>query len=853
MTAKHASALLLFFLVTAFHAPAQEEVDFEEISVFLTIRHIGTTEVPAYLKGERLFLPVTDVFSFLRIQNTPTAGFDSVSGFFLNQDSRFLIDRLNNRIRYQDKVFDLKEGDLIRTESNLYLSSEYFGEIFGLNCNFNFGNMTVNLSTQFELPVIREMKRTMARSNLSKIRGEIKPDTVIRRNYPLFHFGAADWSIAANEVFNDRSDVRINLAAGALVFGGEATLNLNYGTAQPLDRRQQNYSWHFANNDFKAFKQVYIGKVPIQSNITVNAPVVGAQISNTPTTFQRSFCSYTLHDYTEPGWVVELYVNYVLVDYVTADASGFYSFDVPLVYGNSVVKLRFYGPWGEERTREQTIRVPFNFLKPGKFEYTLNGGIMENSTASKYSKLNMNLGVSRRLTIGAGFEYLTSIKEKPLMPFANFSLRLFNTLLVSAEYTYGVKWKGIVSAKLPADISLELYYTNLDKNQKAVNANYLEERKAVFSMPIRKSYMNSMLRLTVDQFIMRRSQYLSAELMLSGHILGVSTNLTTSALFVKPSKPYILSTLSAGIKLPAKIVLTPQVSYVVNQSRFLTVKAEMEKRLFRNGTITLGYERNFANKSNTMQAGLRYDFRPVQTNVSIRRTDAVTSSLQFARGSFVYEGKGGKAKFSRNSSAGKGGIILITFLDLNDDGKYQEGEPRIPGVNFRINGGRMEKRRRDSTMRVSDLEPFTNYLIEMDKSGFENVAWQIAKPSISVTVNPNQFKLVHVPVRILGEVSGSVVLANDAELRGLGRVLVKILRSDSTLIATLLTEEDGYFSYFGLLPGSYLVRLDAAQLTKVGMAASETVIPFTIRSSMEGDITGGIRFVLRRISPVTKP
>ncbi|HPS63637.1 MAG TPA: hypothetical protein PLK82_11290, partial [Bacteroidales bacterium] len=697
------------------------------------------------------------------------------------------------------------------------------------------------------------LRRAQVRSNLGKIRGEFKADTVIPRNYPLFHFGAADWSIAANEVLHDRSDVRVNVAAGALVLGGEALVNLNFGTASRFDRRQQNYSWHFANNDLKALKQVYLGRVPIQSNISINAPVVGGQISNTPTTFQRSFCSYTLHDYTEPGWIVELYVNYVLVDYVTADASGYYSFDVPLVYGNSVVKLRFYGPWGEERTREQTIRIPFNFLKPGKFEYTLNGGYLDNNSGHKYSKLNLNLGITRRLTVGAGVEYLSSLKDKPFMPFANFSLRLFNSTLVSGEYFYGVRWRGIVTTRLPADMSLELYYTNIDKNQKAINTNYLEERKAVLSVPIKARFMNSMMRLTVDQFVLRKSQYFSGELMLSGHIWGVSANLTTMALFVKPSNPYILSTLSMGIRLPAKIVLTPQVSYIVNQSKLLSVKAEIEKRILHNGTVTLSYDRNFANNSNTFQAGVRYDFRTVQTNLSIRRTESVTSSQQFARGSLVYEGKGGRLKFNRNSSVGKGGIVVITFLDLNANGHFDKGEPKIPGVTFKINGGRMEKRTKDSTMRVADLEPFTNYFIELDKSGFENVAWQIVKPTISVTVNPNQFKLIYIPVRIFGEVSGTVMFEQDTLSRGLGRVIVNLYRSDSARIASVLTEEDGYFDYLGLLPGQYFAKLDPVQLTKIGMEATPAILPFNIRPAYEGDVTGGLHFILHRSTSKSKP
>ena len=77
---------------------------------------------------------------------------------------------------------------------------------------------------------------------------------------------------------------------------------------------------------------------------------------------------------------MELYVNNVLVDYVKANASGFFSFEVPLVYGNSDIKLRFYGPWGEERTKIQRITIPFNFLPPKEFEYTVSSGTVEDGS-----------------------------------------------------------------------------------------------------------------------------------------------------------------------------------------------------------------------------------------------------------------------------------------------------------------------------------------------------------------------------------------------------------------------------------------------------------------------------------------
>ena len=68
-----------------------------------------------------LFLPVTDLFDFLKIRNVPDQDLESISGFFINPEATYIISRKENMIRYQDKTFSLEPGDLIRTESNLYL------------------------------------------------------------------------------------------------------------------------------------------------------------------------------------------------------------------------------------------------------------------------------------------------------------------------------------------------------------------------------------------------------------------------------------------------------------------------------------------------------------------------------------------------------------------------------------------------------------------------------------------------------------------------------------------------------------------------------------------------------------
>ncbi len=401
---------------------SQDLPEYDEISVFLEIPGIGGGEINALIKGEELYLPVTDLFDFLKIRNIPSAGLETISGFFVNPEATYIIDRTKNQIVYQDNTFQLEGGDLIRTETSLYLKSFYYGKVFGLECKFSFRALSVNITSKLELPLIREMKQEEMRRNIARLKGDVQADTTIGRTYPLFRFGMADWAVTSEQEINGKSDTRLNLALGSMIAGGEATASLYYNSTDPLTEKQQYYLWRYVNNDFAPLRQVMAGKIRTNAIASIYNPVVGIQLTNTPTTYRRSFGTYTLSDKTEPGWIVELYVNSVLVDYIKADASGFFSFQVPLVYGNSIVRLKFFGPWGEERTREQNISIPYNFLPEKTLEYTLSAGIVEDTSASRFSRASVNYGATKSLTVGGGAEYLSSVTSQPFMPYVNASL-----------------------------------------------------------------------------------------------------------------------------------------------------------------------------------------------------------------------------------------------------------------------------------------------------------------------------------------------------------------------------------------------------------------------------------------------
>lgn len=849
---------LTFYLTTIFSFGANsnstylkafeiEDEDYVEIPVFLNVPKIGGTEISALIDGNNAFLSVTELFGFLKIKAEVTPGFNKIEGFFIEEKASYIIDRVSNTITYNGKIFTLKPGDLVRSETQLYLRLNYFGEIFGLECSFNFRSLAVTLNTSVELPIIKEMRQEQMRKNIRQLSGEIIADSTIGRKYPFFRLGNADWNLTSSQEVGGSTSSRLGMNVGSALLGGEANLNLSYTPGKDFVPKEQYYYWRYANNNQKILRQALVGKLSTNSTSTLTSSVVGFQLSNTPTTYRKSYGTYTISDFTEPGWTIELYVNNVLIDYKKADASGFFTFDIPLIYGSTSVRLQYYGPWGEVRSEEKEIIIPFNFLPQGTFEYKLTGGMLEDSTHAKFSRINMEYGATNFLTMGAGVEYFSLLDNGGFIPFATSSIRIGSNLLFSAEYSHQVKLKSFLNYRLLSGIQLELAYTLFDKNQTAVRTSYLEERKAAISFPIKIGQSAFYTRLAYENNLSSNYSYHAAELMIAGSIAGINTNLSTKAVTAGSQDPDIYSTLNLAFRLPFGFQFTPQVQYNYTNKQMMSAKGRLEKRVKRSGYLTLSYEQNFISDYTSIEAGLRFDLSFGKFGFSARRGGGKYTFSENASGSIITDLKSGYVGASARGNVGKGGLVFLPFVDINGNGVKDKGEPRAFGMDLTMNGGRIENSEKDTIIRVFELEPYADYLVTLNGNRFDNISWKIHNTTLKISVDPNQFKHIDVPVSVVGEAAGYVYLTSGGKTKGLGRIIVNYYRNGTTLEASVLSEEDGYFSYMGLRPGKYVARLDKNQLDRVGMESSDYEFEFEIEEGEEGTYLDHIELFITKI------
>lgn len=809
--------VLFLFVLTFFARPAQanfpEDMAPEEIPLTMKVDKAGTFEIPAVIVGTTAYLSISDLFTFLKIKNTSSPDWTLVEGYFLNPDDEYIVDYAGQKIQYQGTVYQVSNKDLVKTASGLYLSVGRLQDIFGLECTFQFRSLSVFLKSHDQLPLFRELQQEEKRKFLNRMKGEAVADTTLDRTRPFLYLGAADWAVYSTQALNGPVNSRANLTLGGIFAGGETTLRMNYYSTQPFSNRNLYYRWRHVNNQSPLLKQFTLGKIATTSVSSILAPVVGAQISNSPTTYRRFFATHTLTDYTEPGWTVELYVNNTLVDYTTVDASGFFKFDVPLSYGKTEVKLRHYGRWGEERTEVRNIQIPYSFLPKHELEYQISGGIIENELGRRFFRSSFNYGLSNRMTVGGGYEYLDAKPAAFSIPFLNTSFSLTDNLLFTGEYAHGVKATGLVSFRLPSNLMLDISYTDYVEGQRAIYYNYLEERKVRLSFPVRFKKWASYSRFSYNQLILPRSNQLTQlDHVFTTSYKRLSANFRTYAYLRNNQPATVYSELSTGFRLPKRATITPSLRYHHNQGEITGWKIRAEKPFSRNGNLTLSYEEYPELGIRNIQIGLRHVFSGVQTSAYANLGSRSTSFTQSASGGLLFDRATSYAKASSMNKVGRGWITVLPFLDMNGNGLRDDNEPKVNGVKVRATpGGRMEVDNQDTLVRIFDLEPYTSIFLELNGDGLENIAWQLHKKSFRVPVEPNLMKLVEVPVSVVAEVSGSI-RREEADIKRPGRYKINIFQEKHGFVKSIYSEDDGYFNHLGLSPGNYTIQVDSTQV-----------------------------------------
>jgi len=769
--------LLAESLVTRANIPKDEKDEkalvYEEIPVRVMVEGYKTFYLDAlYTNKKLLYVDIADLFTTLNISCQTGKNANTLTGFIEKETQTYLIDFEKKVIKVGNSAVQSSTG-LVKNKGILYMESTLFDQSFGITLNFNYRALSIQVRSNFELPLIKQLRIEKIRNNLSKIKGELPADTLLQRKYHLMKFGTLDWSVASTQSENASKRNYLKLAIGTEFLYGEADVTVNYYDQQKFDNRQLYYLWRWVDNNKPFIKQAQIGTISPQSISFINAPVIGATIRNAPTTLRKAAGYYYINEYTEPNRDVELYINNILIDYTKADASGLYLFKVPIIYGYNTLKLKFYGPMGEEKTVERTMNVPYTVMPTKEFEYGLSAGIVEDSSKSRFARVDLNYGVNRYLTIGGGVEYLSSIVNGSKIPFLMATFQPISKLTLNAEYAHGVKTKGQMNYYFKKDIYLEIDYTKYVEGQHATIMNALEERKARLSAPFSFKKMRGFVRFDYTQLVYNTFKYNQTNLMFSAYYKLLSANSSTQINWINRRSPYIISDLALYYRPGRGLTLSPSAQYDACNKTMLSYKVTLEKYIAK-GDFSISYERKVSTNTTILNVNFKYDLKFARTGISVSRQKAGNTNSEdpFRESTVISESAQGSLAFGRgnkqicksnNSSVGRGGISFYPFLDLNQNGKFDQGESMVKLSPARFMGNKITTEK-DSILSFSDLTPFTWFTIEFKDKDLENISWRFRKNRYRVLIDPNQFKRVDVPVVPISEITGMAYLIKEIKL-----------------------------------------------------------------------------------------
>jgi hypothetical protein len=842
-------SVLVFFFSSTNYAQYREANRFEDnvdytglvITVYTQDNYSLETNV-LISKSDLIYLNVQNVFNSLKIKCLPNLnGFE---GFIENQTNLYTINFNEKKIKVGDKSINI-EDHIVEEFGIKYIEASVISEIFGLSFNFNPRTVTAKLVSSFEPPFFKQRRMEKYRNTISVLQGDAyNIDTIIPRNYHLFKLGTLDWGMVSTQSLNTGSNYNASVSLGSELLFGEANFFMNYNPKNKFDIEQLRYRWRWIDNDKKIIKQVQLGMVFSESVSNLGGSLIGATINNSSNTIEKARGNYTISDITEPNWGVELYINDVLVDYTVADAAGLYQFKVPVVYGYITTKLKFYGPLGEERNEESVLSRPYTFANTKQLLYNLTTGIVQDSLKSSFARADFNYGVAPNLTVNGGLEYFSNNPKGVLTPFANIAFQPYSKMILNLNYIPNKSLNGLMNLYITKSSFLNINYS---KPLDGYNS-LLSTLKVDFTMPLKMKIFGGFTRIKYSRYIYKSFAYNLINLNLSSRYKQLRINSSTLINWASGNSPQISSNLMLSKNITRNLTLRTSTQYNLISNNLESVSANFQLRVAKMIFIA-NYSRNIQSKSNSFSISTAYDLPFSRIGVSSAYSNNNLNFSEDARGSLTF-GEGYKnVNTGNNSAMGKGTILLYPFLDLNRNDILDNGEKKVLLTSVRVPAGNADISKKDSIVRVADLNAFVNYTIEFSDTDLDYVSWRFKHKTYQILVDPNQHKHVFVPIIPVGEVSGVVYLKSEKTTRAQSNVTLQIYDKKGIKVAETMSEFDGYFSYLGLKPGTYTVRVDEAQLKNLKYQAFPAVHPVTIKISEYGDIVGGLDFILNDRAP----
>lgn len=833
-----AGIILCQFSSARAQSNSSEELEYEEITIKLNVDKLGVYEMDAVYFEDEVYLPIIDLFQKLDIFLTHSQELDTISGFILNPENSFSLNLLSNKISFREKEKQLTNKQIIASFKDVFLPAKVYKEMFEMTMEFNLRELTVYLRSDIELPIIKQLRIKNLRKNLAVLNGEIISDTTISRKWNCVRGAIVDWGLLSSIDQSGKNTQQLKAAVGLELLGGALNLRSNLIRDSLITFQNTSFKWQYVNDRLPVVKQIELGNINAGLKGQTISNFYGVKITNTSYSHKKSFGKYLIERKTQPGWEVELYMNGVLINFTTADLNGYFSFEIPLVFGNSSIMLRYYGPWGQEDKEELHINIPFTFTAKGKLEYQINSGITADSSHYLFHKNQLSYGINRRMTANVEYEYFAGNTLNPHIFSSSINSIIGKNILFNYTFLYQSNHSFELLMRTKKNVQFSLKHKQFLKDQSIIQTINFSESDLGFNSLLLNRKLKIYFRSSNRAIINMNGFSLFSESTVSFFYKRINSGLT----FLGGQQASF--SWNTSIRFKKNWSLVHNFQYSITRKTPETSYVQIQKKINKTIFIESGANYSYLTKQLQVNLAVYINLKKMRSgiNTSISKNQIVCD--QTLAGSLILSAGPKKIMATNSNGIGKAGIDVFVFLDINHNEKRDPNEPLLKDISVGINKGQRVLTEIDSIHRFVALEPYANYLITVENSGFQSISWILEKQTWSVSSDPNQIKQVYVPVKPMGEVNAMIYFNRNGSETGAKRLIVYIVNESGQQVAKGLTEQDGTFNFLGLKPGKYQLKFDEKQLKGLNISKNYTPTNFEIKETALGDYVGDLKIVL---------
>ncbi len=855
--------LWVVFLVEllAVSSRAQDVAQNQETQdIYLSFNYSGlvSTVITGLYYRDSVFIPISDVFNQLRVENKVDIRGKTLRGFYIKPSDKYEIDFGTGIADVGGRVIKFDTSKVIVGQLDFYVLPSLFDRLFDLEFNVDFNSLSMALSTTQELPVVKDYQRENSRNYLvvSPQAGLIQAPLKFPQQRSLLNGGILDYSLSGYNV-GGQSAYSYQLTAGAEVLGGET----EWGLLGSMNKTSSiiyssNFSWKYAFDSTSYITYAELGN--ISSNGLTEYGFRGAQISNQPLTVRTLFSEYVVTAQTKPNWEVELYLNGQLVEYKRADAQGRAEFSIPLVYGTSFLQIKYYGPDGQFNETDRRLQIPYTFMPVGQLNYTVSAGKLDNTDENLVSA-NAMYGATDWLTDKVGMDYLDSpLFSRPLL-YNSLYLRLSPEYMLSIDAAPSAYYTSTFNALYASQAAFDLSYSRYDRNSlynpSEKSQGVSGDAYAPFSLG--DGSFNIRVAGTADQYVSGQSSYtysgylsaslsqLNASIGYLRSIMKYSTGETSRSLTYTGSLLYSLAFQQGGFDFLNGTLISLTGRYGVLRNSLDDISLQLSKSVQQYIRVTISAERDYVNHATNLNLQVIADLPFTRATASAQDENGAGWYTGSLSGSIGFDSNYGSFLFNDLGWVGHSAASMRMFVDSNGNGKYDKGEEVIQDGQVGLRQATSTVAASNGIIRDWNLLPYTQYSADVDVGSIRNPLWIPRERSFSFITDPNSYKRIDIPFFVGGIVDGTVLRLEKGHLIATPGLNLEI-KSDSVGIRkTVNVFNDGSFYYMGLPPGDYEAYVDSSQLASLGVYSDPKILHFTVKPTKNGDFVEGLKIILK--------